>query len=913
MTITTTTEFRSDAEAVEAWTRTWFSPEFEPYRFSAQKPSAKKVFDDLHASFGGWFLSTLVSSETDNSSSPLEQSSSTTGLLLRLRTAVFLDQTVRNIEPYWERVREGDFAGTTSTVEAEPGPGTTRSTSITRLTYADAKAQADYTAFALLRSVFGDRTEGGPQRPDIPSSTSKDVLKTLLPEIHNIFEVCFWSLVARHQRSENGFALAKTILTACREVVAERSSLRKSESEDRELALLDAFIEKTEQVELELEAERYVDYALSEAKLRVCVPRRDGMMSSDEEVEDDEAERAVVEARLNQQNDATSTKNFCGGPLRDKFRYLDPQCVPEAKSMKKPDEIASDPFPFAPAWNASCYEKTRSSLRNYPLVKDLERVLRTEQSSATKIHPSIFNSANTGIVLSLSGGVDSIVHAALLSILKPEFKGKVSALHLRHCNRQEQKHEEFWVRELANRLGIPLYAYTIELQRPHGDLKTGLSRERYEEVTKKIRFKMYENCFEEMKTENNFVIIGHHQDDVDENRIAELLKGSVVHINGVETFVKIDNLLLCRPLLERRKQEFFDFAKEFQLCYMRDSTPKWSRRGCIRQLLDWNVENENLQEELKLLGDNSTELGVLMDETVKNWKMKSIRRIEDAADAQNDEDDEKNELDEREAAKEKPIYALDLGELMDLAEEVAANFTKVVEQIEQFRSKWNPILEKYATEVNPAVKSALQPIPGHHCSDFGPQRGNGKGTRRIAPQKSDGNSSGAAGPFLFTRAMYAAQGSSGAASSSCDAEVVPVQKNRHRAPKLELINNQKPILLGKKALHHAWQACVKARANFIQNGNLHKEVGYRYLPKRRVLLVQAGNAAELQRFFEMEVMFREGDEGEKQNSCLENAKSLLDDIMLAKRTTSAKSQSGSEKLPLATADSTSSRAKLAGA
>ncbi len=74
------------------------------------------------------------------------------------------------------------------------------------------------------------------------------------------------------------------------------------------------------------------------------------------------------------------------------------------------------------------------------------------------------------------------------------------------------------------------FTYSVRLRRPHGDVKTGLSRERYEEVTKDIRFKKYEECFDAMGTTSNCVIIGHHQDDVDENRITELGKGTLVSI-----------------------------------------------------------------------------------------------------------------------------------------------------------------------------------------------------------------------------------------------------------------------------------------------------------------------------------------------------------------------------------------------
>ena len=52
---------------------------------------------------------------------------------------------------------------------------------------------------------------------------------------------------------------------------------------------------------------------------------------------------------------------------------------------------------------------------------------------------------------------------------------------------------------MCNRMEIDLYTYNIELQRPHGNVYTGIDRAEYEDVTRYIRFKMYARCFENME------------------------------------------------------------------------------------------------------------------------------------------------------------------------------------------------------------------------------------------------------------------------------------------------------------------------------------------------------------------------------------------------------------------------------
>jgi len=107
--------------------------------------------------------------------------------------------------------------------------------------------------------------------------------------------------------------------------------------------------------------------------------------------------------------------------------------------------------------------------------------------------------SSSGIVLSLSGGVDSMVTCCLLWLLQrqlpQEQRFRWCALHLCHPNRSDAIDEEGWVRWACHSLGVELFSYRLQIRRPHGALRTGISRERYEEKTKELRFRMYECCF----------------------------------------------------------------------------------------------------------------------------------------------------------------------------------------------------------------------------------------------------------------------------------------------------------------------------------------------------------------------------------------------------------------------------------
>ena len=72
----------------------------------------------------------------------------------------------------------------------------------------------------------------------------------------------------------------------------------------------------------------------------------------------------------------------------------------------------------------------------------------------------------------------------------------------------------------------------MRAQRPHGTLKTGIDRAEYEDSSKRVRFRMYQAAarLAGYAAADPVVVIGHHIDDVDENRLAELGKGNLLRV-----------------------------------------------------------------------------------------------------------------------------------------------------------------------------------------------------------------------------------------------------------------------------------------------------------------------------------------------------------------------------------------------
>jgi tRNA(Ile)-lysidine synthetase-like protein len=179
---------------------------------------------------------------------------------------------------------------------------------------------------------------------------------------------------------------------------------------------------------------------------------------------------------------------------------------------------------------------------------------------------------NRKIIVSLSGGVDSMVILWLLKNLDVS----VSATHIVYGNREVSEEEYNFIATYCNRLSVPLYSYHIQfLKRDHID------RSFYEKMTRNIRFNVYKSI---ENTQNPIIILGHIQDDVIENIWTNLAKCQHLHNLGKMSVSEIqENVQLERPFLNMDKTQIYDISKQFGIPYLKNTTPSWSNRGKFRE------------------------------------------------------------------------------------------------------------------------------------------------------------------------------------------------------------------------------------------------------------------------------------------------------------------------------------------
>lgn len=199
------------------------------------------------------------------------------------------------------------------------------------------------------------------------------------------------------------------------------------------------------------------------------------------------------------------------------------------------------------------------------------------------------------IIISLSGGVDSMVMSYILT--KIYGKNKVVAVHINYNNRKECDSEVKIIKEWCSFLKIKLFIRKIiELTRTEC-MQLEL-RDLYETFTRNIRYSTYVNVSKIIDSNVCTVYMGHNQDDRFENILTNIISESLYsNLNGmkIETIHTsltqlASNITFIRPMLNICKSEIFSFANFCQIPHFVDSTPKWSQRGKIRDQIRPAIE-----------------------------------------------------------------------------------------------------------------------------------------------------------------------------------------------------------------------------------------------------------------------------------------------------------------------------------
>lgn len=257
---------------------------------------------------------------------------------------------------------------------------------------------------------------------------------------------------------------------------------------------------------------------------------------------------------------------------------------------------------------------------------DLDKVGLTQRQNINFLPFTKSKKTSGPLVLSISGGVDSMVCSVVLlrQVVemkteqdKKDFQKRITVVHINYCNRATSDREAELVRWWSSQLGMKCFVRRIhEIQR-RPCMEAGL-RDVYEMYTRKVRFQCYKKFGPEAT-----IVLGHNKDDVLENIMTNVAnKSKYDNLDGMTPFSTSDGISFWRPMLRIAKDDIVGFARENHIPYLPCSTPKWSQRGQIREkvlptLKGWFSDFENSLHGLSVMMQEMHEMASSQVEKVQ--------------------------------------------------------------------------------------------------------------------------------------------------------------------------------------------------------------------------------------------------------------------------------------------------------
>lgn len=235
---------------------------------------------------------------------------------------------------------------------------------------------------------------------------------------------------------------------------------------------------------------------------------------------------------------------------------------------------------------------------------------------------------NQHFIVSLSGGVDSMVVLALLVNIIP--KDRIFTASIDYNQRNESTSEINFLKKYLKFNCIKNYSIKVEgISRNKKD--KNYNRKEFEETSREIRYELYNKIIKENNLDINKtnILLGHHRDDLRENIFNNFMLGrDLIDLEVMTKFKIKNNLRFLRPLLDYPKDEIYKISHKYNIPYFLDTTPKWSKRGLMRNELFpllkkiYKVPDKSLDKQ----GENSNMLNVLYNKITDNFEYKKLNK-----------------------------------------------------------------------------------------------------------------------------------------------------------------------------------------------------------------------------------------------------------------------------------------------
>jgi tRNA(Ile)-lysidine synthase len=213
-------------------------------------------------------------------------------------------------------------------------------------------------------------------------------------------------------------------------------------------------------------------------------------------------------------------------------------------------------------------------------------------------------------VVAVSGGVDSVV---LLDVLSKLGGVLLHVVHVDHGIRPDSSDDAEFVRSLATKY-----------QTSYDETRLELGSDASEESARIARYTFLEGI---CKKYGATLITAHHQDDVLETAIFNMIRGT--GRRGLSSLRSSEKTL--RPLLAYYKEDIMSYAREHHISWREDSTNQdlYYSRNAIRHLIGTRVGIEWKKSFTEVLG-RIAEINSALDQELRNilsYKLRSGQHV----------------------------------------------------------------------------------------------------------------------------------------------------------------------------------------------------------------------------------------------------------------------------------------------
>lgn len=230
-------------------------------------------------------------------------------------------------------------------------------------------------------------------------------------------------------------------------------------------------------------------------------------------------------------------------------------------------------------------------------------------------------SADSHILLALSGGVDSMVLFDLLRHLPDSLRPSLTLAHVNHHLRKEADQECRELRSYVEGLGYPLY---VKDWQPSDHPEAGI-----EAAGRAVRYEFFASLVEDLNCE--VVMTAHHKSDQAETVLMRLVRGGFWQtLQGIQAQQDFHGGQLLRPLLQFSKDDLYAYAQQENLLYFEDASNAendYSRnryRNLILPLL--KEENPRVEDQLAQLAQQMQDLDKISEDWVKTHLQNCVKK-----------------------------------------------------------------------------------------------------------------------------------------------------------------------------------------------------------------------------------------------------------------------------------------------